>query len=140
MYNPKGLFKKVFLHGRILCSNYTPINGKKQRGKPFLFSTSRTSHGLTVTFLKYFLNLTQSLLLVLMTSPSDLQSMKKGTVFPLLLLCFQCLAHGGDLSIYVKEVDLISWLVLPSVSFQSIPQCIIIFFKNTVLLMSYMHA
>ena len=72
MYNPKGLFKKLFLHGRILCSNYTPINAKKQRGKPFL----------TVTFLKYFLNLTQSLLLVVITSPSDSQPIRKGTMFP----------------------------------------------------------
>lgn len=82
MYNPKGLFKKLFLHGRILCSNYTPINAKKQRGKPFLFSTSRTCHVLTVTFLKYFLNLTQSLLLVVITSASDSQPIRKGTMFP----------------------------------------------------------
>lgn len=36
MYNPKGLFKKLFLHGRILCSNYTPIHGKKPERQAIL--------------------------------------------------------------------------------------------------------
>lgn len=69
-----------------------------------------------IVFLKYFLNLTQPLHLVLITSPADLKSIKKGLMLIYLLLHSQCLAYGGYSIIFVKRINLIFLLLLPLVS------------------------
>lgn len=85
--------------------------------KSFSSSISKTIFVFIMIFLKYSLNLIQPLHVVLITSPSDLKSIKKGMRFTYLLLYSQCLAYGGHSVLFVKWMSLTSdWFCLQCLS------------------------